>query len=102
MLRKAGLFTSGDIERMRLRAPSSRPRTGVVGGPRRPVVGSAPSDFRCLEVGSWDRLEAVIRLCDGVAGEGIGLDDVGARFEILAMISAITSGASAPGRRCLL
>ena len=59
---------------------------GAVGGPCRPVVGHAPSDFRRLEVELvGDRLEAVIRLCDGVAVEGIGLDDVGARFEILAM-----------------
>jgi hypothetical protein len=57
-----------------------------VGGPRRPFVRGGARQPRALEVELvGERLEPVVGLRDGGGAERVGLDDVGAGLEVLAM-----------------
>ncbi len=59
---------------------------GLVGRPGRPLIGGRSGQPGRREVQFvHERLEPVVRLGDGVAAEGVGLDDVAADLEILAV-----------------
>ena len=87
MARNAGLFTSGEIDSVAVGRPiapaTKRGRSGVF------FVHSSHAalrEARALEVQLvGDRLEQVVGLRDGRAAERVGLDDVGAGGEVLAV-----------------
>ena len=85
--RKAGLLTSGEIDSVRLVGPiepaTNRGRSGVFA---RPFRGGRLRNARALDVQLVRHvLEQVVGLGDRRAAERIGLDDVGAGREILAV-----------------
>ena len=87
MLRNAGLLTSGEIDSVRLVGPiepaTNRGRSGV-----RAVHSShgRARQLRAFDVQLVDeRLEPVVGLRDRGAAERVGLDDVAAGLEVLAM-----------------
>ena len=87
MLRNAGLLTSGEIDRIRLVGPiEPATKRGRDGSLRGVLVAGRPRQLRALEVQLVDqRLEPVVGLRDRGAAEGVGLDDVAAGLEILAV-----------------
>ena len=89
-LRKAGLLTSGEMDRIRfVGSHRAGDEARTVGRPRGPLVGGLPRQPRGGDVQLVDdRLEPVVGLRDGLAAEAVGLDDVGARLEILAVDAA--------------
>ena len=88
--RNAGLFTSGEIDSVRLVGPM-RPghEARAVGRACRPFVGRRPRQPRAFDVQLvGERLEPVVGLRDRGAAERVGLDDVGAGRQVLAVDAA--------------
>ena len=87
MARNAGLLTSGEIDSVRLVGPiepaTKRGRSGVffVHSSATALAIRAPFDVQLV----GDVLEQVVGLRDGGAAEGVGLDDVGAGGQVLAV-----------------
>ena len=81
--RNAGSLTSGEIDSVLLVGPDRAGHEPRLVG-RRPFVGGLSRELRRLDVQLvHERLERVVGLRDGRAAERVGLDDVGARLEIL-------------------
>ena len=78
------MFTSGEIEAVRLVGPMApATKRGLSGVFLRPGIGRLARELGRGDVHLiGDVLQPVIGLADGLRVEGVGLEDVGARFEI--------------------